>query len=221
MSPASHKGATTLSLVRDAGVRHAGSAGDGRRRGETAGVQEVDWSILMARAQGGDAVAYRRLLEQVAPYLRSLAYPRSRDPADVEDAVQDVLLTIHVIRHTYDPTRPFGPWLLAIADRRLIDRRRRQGRRSAREVPLEAEHESMPAEPTGYLDDATDGRDLRNAVGRLPPGQRQAIDLLKLREMSLKEAATSTGLSVAALKVATHRAVANLRKLLGGRIPKE
>ena len=48
----------------------------------------------------------------------------------------------------------------------------------------------------------------------LPPGQRQAVELLKLQEMSLKEASSVSGLSVAALKVATHRAVKTLRGLL-------
>jgi RNA polymerase sigma-70 factor (ECF subfamily) len=44
--------------------------------------------------------------------------------------------------------------------------------------------------------------------------QRQAIRLLKLKEMSLKEAATASGMSIASLKVATHRALKSLRKLL-------
>jgi RNA polymerase sigma-70 factor (ECF subfamily) len=54
------------------------------------------------------------------------------------------------------------------------------------------------------------------AINQLPIGQRQAIELLKLREMSLKEAAATTGMSIAALKVATHRALKALRKLLAG-----
>ena len=55
---------------------------------------------------------------------------------------------------------------------------------------------------------------LEQAIQELPPGQRSAIKLLKLREMSLKEAATATGTSVGALKVATHRAMLALRKRL-------
>ena len=77
--------------------------------------REVDWSILMAHGQAGDQEAYRRLLEEITPYVRSLAVKSHRDPTDIEDSVQDVLLTVHAVRHTYDPTRPFGPWLVAIA----------------------------------------------------------------------------------------------------------
>ena len=57
---------------------------------------------------------------------------------------------------------------------------------------------------------------LKDAVGALPPGQRQAIELLKLRELSLKEAAAATGVSSGALKVATHRAMTALRRILAG-----
>jgi RNA polymerase sigma-70 factor (ECF subfamily) len=55
---------------------------------------------------------------------------------------------------------------------------------------------------------------LREAVARLPEAQRQAVTMLKLEEKSLAETAATTGLSVAALKVSSHRALKNLRRLL-------
>jgi RNA polymerase sigma-70 factor (ECF subfamily) len=179
-------------------------------------VRDVDWTILMARAQGGDRDAYRRLLESVTPYLRSLAARRFHARADIEDAVQDVLLTIHTIRHTYDPDRPFGPWLVAIANRRIVDCMRRHGRSRGRETSLEAEHETFAVPDANLQEQASDGRVLREAVDELPPGQRDAIRLLKLKGLSLKEAAAASGMSIAALKVATHRALKSLRKLLEG-----
>lgn len=176
-------------------------------------VRDVDWSILMARAQDGDGVAYRRLLEEITPYLRSLAARRHRDPSDVEDAVQDILLTIHSIRKTYDPARPFAPWLVAIASRRFIDRLRRQGRARGRETPLTVDHETF-SEPETNLQESPDRRELEGAINDLPPRQRQAIRLLKLDGMSLKQAAIASGMSITSLKVNTHRAVKRLRKIL-------
>lgn len=176
---------------------------------------ELDWSIYMARAQSGDREAYRRLLEEITPYLRLLAARRIQNRSDVEDAVQEALLTVHAVRHTYDPARPFGPWLVAIANRRIIDALRRRGRAGSRETPLDAEHETFAAPEANYHETASEARALREAVEGLPPGQREAITLLKLNELSLKEAAVESGISVAALKVATHRALKNLRKLLG------
>jgi RNA polymerase sigma-70 factor (ECF subfamily) len=70
--------------------------------------RELDWSIYMARAQGGDREAYRRLLEEITPYLRALAMRCLQNRGDVEDAVQDALLTVHAVRHSYDPTRPIA-----------------------------------------------------------------------------------------------------------------
>jgi Sigma-70 region 2 len=69
-----------------------------------------NWDRLMAAAQAGDARAYRTLLSELAPWLRRY-YARRLPPAMTEDAVQDVLLAIHEKRHTYDPERPFGPWI--------------------------------------------------------------------------------------------------------------
>jgi RNA polymerase sigma-70 factor, ECF subfamily len=168
----------------------------------------------MARAQDGDGEAYRRLLGDIAPYLRALARRNHRDPGDVEDTVQDVLLTVHAIRHTYDPHRPFGPWLVAIAKRRIIDRLRSQGRHRAREVALDLEHETFRAPETNLGEEDWNKRVLSDAIEKLPPGQREAVRLLKLQEMSLQQAAAASGMSVAALKVAMHRALKNLRKML-------
>lgn len=167
----------------------------------------------MAHAQSGDQDAYRRLLEEITPYVRSLAVKCHRNPGDIEDSVQDVLLTVHAVRHTYDPTRPFGAWLAAITNRRITDRLRRQGRSSARETVLTDEHETFAGPEANHEETISDERVLREAIERLPQGQRDAIRLLKLQEMSLKEAATASGMSVAALKVATHRAMKNLRKM--------
>jgi RNA polymerase sigma-70 factor (ECF subfamily) len=170
----------------------------------------------MARAQDGDRQAYRTLLQDVTPYVRSLAARYLKEPTEAEDAVQDVLLTVHAVRHTYDPGRPFGPWLVAIANRRIIDRLRRHTRARLREVEWSEEHETFSPEAANiHNEDApADEAALHAAITALPREQREAIRLLKLKEMSLKEAAAASGRSIAALKVATHRAIKSLRKRL-------
>jgi RNA polymerase sigma factor (sigma-70 family) len=178
--------------------------------------RDLDWAILMARAQDGDGAAYQRLLQEITPYLRSLAARRHRSADDIEDAVQDILLTIHSIRHTYDPTRPFGPWLVTIADRRSIDRLRRRNRYQRRETALQPEHEAVADVPAD-VEGKSNRRELQQAINDLPPAQQTAIQLLKLKEMSLKEAASASGMSINSLKVNTHRALKNLRKILIGR----
>jgi RNA polymerase sigma-70 factor (ECF subfamily) len=192
-----------LKLVAGSAVDDVRRAGDG-----------LDWSRLMAQAQDGNRDAYRKLLEGMTPYLRSLAGRCFKEAADVEDAVQDVLLTVHMVRHAYDPARPFGPWLVAIANRRIIDRLRRDTRRRAREVVLSADHETFADPETNLHKETLDEVALGHAIQQLPPDQRQTITMLKLNEMSLKEAAAASGRSIPSLKVATHRAVKSLRRLL-------
>lgn len=182
---------------------------------------DLERSILMARAQAGDQEAYRRLLEGILPYLRRRAARSVHEPAEIEDMVQDILLTLHAIRHTYDPTRPFGPWLATIADRRIVDRLRRRGRRLARERTLDGDAETFRAaeanNPVEAEQDKAVARGaLHRAVGDLPPAQRRAVTLLKLEGRSLKEASDLSGMSVAALKVAMHRALLGLRRRLRG-----
>jgi RNA polymerase sigma-70 factor (ECF subfamily) len=146
-----------------------------------------------------------------------LASRYHRAPQDVEDSVQDILLTVHAIRHTYDPTRPFKPWLVAIARRRIIDRLRAQGRRRSRETFLSPEHETFAAPEANLYEAEPDARALREAVAQLPDAQRRAVTMLKIEEKSLKEVSAATGMSIVALKVATHRAIKNLRKVLDGK----
>ena len=172
------------------------------------------WAGLMQAAQDGDRAAYAALLRAITPYVRAMARAALREPAEVEDAVQDILLTLHETRRMYDPARPFKPWLAGIARHRLIDRLRARGRRAARETPLGPEHETFTIPLSNEAYGADDAPALRAALASLPEGQRVALELLKLQEMSLKQASGITGMSVTALKVATHRAIRRLRALL-------
>ncbi len=177
---------------------------------------DEELASLMRAAQAGDAGAYTRLLAEIAPRIRRVVRNQRRFLAndDIEDLVQEVLLSAHAVRATYDPDRPFMPWLMAITRNRLADSARRHARR-AHEITVEEMPVTFPDEETNIEDEGyRDPEALRQAIEALPPGQRAAIEMVKLREMSLKEAAAASGTSVGALKVSVHRAVAALRKAL-------
>lgn len=176
---------------------------------------ETGWEGLMAAAQAGDARAYDRLLRECLPLLRAIARRRIFDAPEAEDAVQDTLLTVHRMLATYDPSRPLRPWLVAIAERRCVDRLRRRGRGSGREVPIDDHADTLAAPALADGGDGIAGRQLRAAVAELPESQRTALRLAKLEDMPLAEASRRSGLSVGALKVATHRALKTLRRRLG------
>jgi RNA polymerase sigma-70 factor (ECF subfamily) len=178
-----------------------------------------EWGRLMAAAQGGDSAAYATLLREVLPYIRSIARRHHSTPDRLEDVVQDVLLTIHRVRNTYDPARPFSAWLAAIAHRRSVDAVRRKVRTDASETFSPVAYETY-ADPAANKDMSAheDSAVLTEAIAALPPGQRQAVELLRLKEMSLAEASAASGQSVGSLKVSLHRAIRALQKTLGGRV---
>jgi RNA polymerase sigma-70 factor (ECF subfamily) len=172
---------------------------------------------LMHAAQQGDAKAYIQLLEEITPRIRQLVRRQRAfmSADDVEDLVQDVLLSLHAVRATYDPGRPFMPWLLAILRNRLADGARRYARAGAHEVCVENLAVTFADERANTTMKALgDVPALEHAIGTLPPMQRNAIRMLKLKEMSLKEAADALNTTVGALKAATYRAMASLRKML-------
>ncbi len=174
----------------------------------------------MRSAQDGDAGAYAVLLQEVAPLVRQTIRRRLAllQPQDTEDLVQDVLLSLHAARATYDPARPFLPWLMAIVRNRVADGARRYKRGRANEVACDQLPEtSAEVEANFPTEGYRDGEELAQAMAALPPGQRRAIELTKLQEMSLRQAAAVSGTSVGALKVAVHRGVVALRKTLGAK----
>lgn len=177
------------------------------------------WREWMRAAQQGDRVRYGALLAAVIQPLRRAArarWPRA-DAAAIEDAVQETLLALHASRHLYDPARPFMPFLFGIMRFRGADVMRRSRRAGARETPIADLPETSAALRTNSdQDKGLEAEALRAAIARLPDGQRRAIEMTKLQELSLEEASTVSGMSVVALKVATHRGVQALRKLLHG-----
>lgn len=167
----------------------------------------------MVRAQAGDQAAYCRLLKAIVPVIRALVRRQiHRDDALVEDVVQDVLLTVHRVRHTYDPDRPFLPWLSSLAAARAIDALRARGRKESWEV---IDEDAMFAHPDESIPEGQDKLAAEQQVdallSRLPSRQRRTVELVHLYEMSLVEAAQATSMTLSAVKSVLHRAFTALR----------
>lgn len=164
------------------------------------------WDAMMVAAQGGDASSYRRLLSEVATWLRRY-YARRLPPAMIDDAIQDALIAIHEKRHTYDPARPFGAWVAAIARYKWID-----ALRSLKMKPTEALDEdiSVPDHEAAV----TSAWSLERLLATLKPAQSRVIRLVKLQGLSIEEASQATGQSAALVKVNIHRGLRRLTSLL-------
>jgi RNA polymerase sigma-70 factor (ECF subfamily) len=150
--------------------------------------RDDEWTGLMRSAIEGDSAAYHRLLRSVTPVLRAAArrgLARAGQPVDQsEDIVQDILLAVHLKRHTWDVTAPFAPWLFAIARNKLIDALRRRGRRIFVDIDDFAE--------------------------TLPARQRDVLQSIAVDSASIKDTAAKFSMSEGAVRVALHRGLASL-----------
>lgn len=181
--------------------------------------REERWRKLMCAAQDGDQSAYSEVLAEMLPILRAIVGRRWRNAQDIEDIVQDILLSVHSVRHTYDPARPFLPWLMTISIRRIADSARRVHARSLNETTVENMPETFAGHETKSFQEVSDDRDLvLAALNVLPASQRRAIELMKLQGLSLQEASKQTGKSIASLKVTVHRAMIAMRQALKGEL---
>jgi RNA polymerase sigma-70 factor (ECF subfamily) len=173
--------------------------------------REAEWAGLMRAAIAGDGAAYRRLLEALAPVLRAAARRglarAGQAETDSEDVVQETLLAIHLKRHTWDSSRPLGPWIHAIVRNKLIDHLRRRGGRV--DVPIDGLEDLLPAE-----NDAppVEVRDVAPYLQALPRRQRDVVACILQQEISIRETATRLNMSEGAVRVALHRGLAALAK---------
>lgn len=167
---------------------------------------------LMQAAQEGNRLAYDTLLRECLPIIRRMARRNGIADELLEDVVQEVLLTVHQARHTYDPSRSFTVWVSMIAQRRSADVLRRQYRRMGKEIYSPTEYEAYPEQSAGGSEDSLEEHArVQRAIASLPDAQRDAVERLGLKEQTLKEASLQTGRTTTALKVNFHRALKVLR----------
>ena len=169
-------------------------------------LNEAGLQLLMMRSLDGDAAAYRQLLAGCQLWLTRY-YARRMAPSQIDDLVQETLLSVHNKRASYDVTRPFLPWLAAIARYRWIDQIRKTVR--AGEVELEDVHGVASDE-----DETIASLSIERLLGLLKPEQALAIRLVKIDGLSIAEAASKSTQSESLVKVNIHRGIKRLMALV-------
>ncbi len=173
-------------------------------------------SILVRIAQG-DRAAVRDCLDRHGPLVWALARRLCRDPADAEDAVQEIFIDLWSAARRYDPQVAAETTFVAmIARRRLIDRRRRAARRP--------DHEPLPealADRTRDGHDPVERRDeadrARKALDDLGDPQRLVLTLALTDGLTYDQIATRTGLPLGTVKTHARRGLIRLRDALDAR----
>ena len=161
---------------------------------------------LMALSQKGDRQAYAVLLKFANGWLQRY-FARKVAPCQLDDLVQDTLLAMHRKLASYDPSRPFLPWLAAIARYRWIDQLRLIYR--AKEVEL---GDDLPA--VDHQEGISARISLDGLFAMLPPAQARVIELVKIEGRSVAEAAVRSGQSEPLVKVNIHRGLKKLSALI-------
>jgi RNA polymerase sigma factor (sigma-70 family) len=164
----------------------------------------------MRAANRGDAVAYRRLLLAVTPVLRGVVRARGATlgPEGCEDAVQEVLLAIHLKRHTWREDAPLRPWLYAITRHKVADAFRARGHRI--DLPIEDFADALPA---AEAPDPTTARDIERVLGRLEPCAADIVRGFGIRGETVAETASRLRMTEGAVRVALHRALKSIARL--------
>lgn len=185
---------------------------------------ETQLRPVFLAALAGDAMAYRRFLDAISGRLRGylrqmLARAGRHEPSEAEDVLQEVLLALHLSRHSYDPASPVTAWAHAIARYKLVDHLRRSGRHAGN-LPLDDEAFQLADRSEAA---STEARlDLDRAMASLPERTRGLIDRVRLQGASVAEAAGAAGMTENAAKVAIHRGLQAMAKFLarrGGKPP--
>lgn len=174
--------------------------------------KSFDLQQLMQRSLGGDREAYAELLRESARLLKPFLSKRLRFEHEVDDVLQEILISLHKARHTYDGQRPFKPWLYAIAHFRLQDHLRMHYADQLRHADDIADLENI------LHDDVTETaisyESISGEIERLPEKQATILRLMHQQGFTAKETAKQMGMNESAVKVAAHRAYKVLRQRL-------
>ena len=169
----------------------------------------IAFESLMLAALRGDQKAYAALLEATTRLLRPYLAKRLSQAHEVEDVMQEILLSVHKARHTYDGQRPYKPWVYAIARFRLNDYlRAHYGDQLRHAADLDAA-ENIAAQHVTESDFTYES--IKEEIERLPGKQPVILRLLHQEGHTAKEVAIKMNMRESAVKVAAHRAYKTLR----------
>jgi RNA polymerase sigma factor (sigma-70 family) len=169
-----------------------------------------EWARLLTAANAGDNRAYTRFLQAVSPVLRGIVRARGQGLGDAghEDVLQEVLLAIHLKRHSWDPAAPVGPWLYAITRYKVVDAFRARGQKI--DLPIEDFAEVLAAQAGP---DPTEAADMDKMIGMLDGRSAEIVRKIGVEGVSVSETAQAMTMSEGAVRVALHRALKSLAVL--------
>ena len=169
-----------------------------------------DWGRLLALANSGDSRAYATFLRAITPVLRGVVRAKGGGLGEAvcEDVLQEVLLAVHLKRHTWQTDAPVRPWLYAIARYKVVDAFRARGGKV--ELPIEDFDDSLAADAGP---DPTEAADMAKMIGMLDDRSGRIVRMIGIEGASAAEAGQALNMTEGAVRVALHRAFKTLAAL--------
>ena len=171
-----------------------------------------DLEALMRQSLAGDQRAYAALLQEISRLLRPFLAKRLSFTDEVDDLLQDILISVHKARHTYDGNRPCKPWVYAIAKFRLQDHLRAHYSDQLRHADDLSEWEDFLHQDV--TESAISYESISRELQNLPEKQATILRLMHQEGYTAREVAAKIGMKESAVKVAAHRAYKVLREKL-------
>ena len=180
---------------------------------------------VLERVRARDPEALGQLFERYFDAVYALVHRLLGDRAAAEDAASEVFLKVHRAAHQLDPSRDPAPWLMTIATNVCRDLWRSGAYRMSSQRATELEDPSVAGRlTTGGNDPERDAlkserdRIVHAALQELPEAMREVIVLHDWQGLSHQQIADAWGIEHAAVRKRYSRALAQLSKLLEGRL---
>ena len=167
---------------------------------------------LMTQSLAGNQRAYAALLQETSRLLRPYLSRRLNSASEVYYVLQEILISVHKARHTYDGKRPYKPWVFAIARFRLHDHLRAHYADQLHHADDLSEIEEIL--PEDVTESVLSYESISAEVEKLPEKQATILRLMHQEGYTAREVAEKIGMNESAVKVAAHRAYKVLRKKL-------
>jgi RNA polymerase sigma-70 factor (ECF subfamily) len=167
---------------------------------------------ILLRAQSGDREAFAILFEQYKNLVYKTAYLMLGEPAEAEDALQEIFVQVYRSLSGFDPRRAaFTTWLYRVTFNYCLNHRRK---RRYFTLPLEEASPSLQSEfPGGQL---AEMEVVQQAIGKLTDKQRAVVILRYFWDLPYAEIAQILDVPLGTVKSRIDMALRNLRKVLEG-----
>jgi len=166
---------------------------------------------LLCSGIAGNQGDYAKFLQNITPLLRRIISGRLAN-AEAEDVVQEILISIHKARHTYDGLRPIMPWLLSIANFRITDHLRKHYAQMRHQSVDIADYENILPDAT---EEASDNEYIDELLEEVPDKHKQILLMMHVEGYTAKEVGKRLNMNESAVKVTAHRAIKKIREKFG------